>query len=259
MNEGRKILAANWKMNTTVEDGIALLKEYIAVINSQRELYWDEVVVCPPFTHLWKLNSLLKEHGEERLSLGAQNCHQERAGAYTGEVSAEMLVSCGCRYVIIGHSERREYFAEDEFLLRRKVERALEAGLRVIFCCGENLWQRQHNQAEHTVRRQLVASLFTLESDDFRRVVVAYEPVWAIGTGVSASPEDIYHMHRFIREVIGERYGTEIAHTATLLYGGSVNEENYRDIFAVEGVDGALVGSASLSGSVFGQMIRYVP
>ncbi len=233
------IVAGNWKMNKTLQEGIQLAK----AVND----FFDEnpteveVIVAPPFIHLSDVSRSIS-----RLGLSAQNCASEPGGAYTGEVSAEMIRSTGAQYVILGHSERRSYFMEDDQLLQRKVKLALEVGLKPIFCCGEVLAEREAGNHFNVVKKQVETALFELSGDELSRVVIAYEPVWAIGTGVTASPLQAQEMHAFIRSLIGEKFGKDAADELSILYGGSCKPSNASELFANPDVDGGLIGGASL-------------
>jgi len=238
----KKIVAGNWKMNMNLAEGYALagsINEYF----QNRTGQVTEVVLCPPFIHLPLLKDLLKE---SRVTYGAQNCSSEPSGAFTGEVSCEMIKSTGASYVIIGHSERRTYYNEDDALLYKKTTLAIKSGLKVIFCCGEILPEREAGLHFQVVDRQLSEGLFNLSETDFKTITIAYEPVWAIGTGLTATPDQAQEMHYYIRKLIGEKYGIEIASQISILYGGSCKPSNAAEIFAMADVDGGLIGGASL-------------
>lgn len=244
----QKIVAGNWKMNKTLEEGKALASEVINMIED--ELRSDvRIVLCPPFIHLTTLSGLVK--GKEQISLGAQNCSEHSSGAYTGEVAATMLKSAGVQYVILGHSERRENFGESNELLAKKVSAALESGLVPIFCCGEPLQIREKDMQTEYVQNQVQASLFHLSPEEFSKVVIAYEPIWAIGTGKTASADQVQEMHATIRKQITEKYGEEIANDISILYGGSVKPANAKELFSCMDVDGGLIGGASLKSRDF--------
>jgi triosephosphate isomerase len=242
----QKMVAGNWKMNKNLDDGIALAKTL-----AESDLPSGvEVVMCTPFIHLTSIAPLLKDI--PNLNLGAQNCHQEESGAYTGEISAGMLASIeGLSYVVLGHSERRAFFGEDNALLAKKTDAALAAGLRPIFCCGEPLEVREAGNHVALVAAQITEGLFHLSAEDFAKVVIAYEPVWAIGTGVTASPQQAQDMHKEIRDLIVGKYGAEVADNTTILYGGSVKPNNAEELFGQPDVDGGLVGGASLQADDF--------
>ena len=235
-------------MNQTIEEGKALTSEVIHMIED--ELRDDvQVVLCPPFIHLPVMYNATK--GSRQVSLGAQNCNEHAAGAYTGEIAANMLASIGVTYVILGHSERREYYGESNELLAKKVNAALEAGLTPIFCCGEPLQIREQEKQDDYVRQQIQASLFHLSPEQFSQVVIAYEPIWAIGTGKTASSDQVQEMHATIRKQMLEKYGEDIANDTSILYGGSVKPGNAKELFSCLDVDGGLIGGASLKSRDF--------
>lgn len=241
----QQIVAGNWKMNKDLEEGKALAQAIAA-----QPVPADTVLVLgTPFIHLPAVSQIIA--GVDRLALAAQNCHQEESGAYTGEISAAMLKSVGAEYVILGHSERREYFGEDEVLLAKKVDIALAHGLIPIFCCGEKLDIREAGTHVALVKEQLEGSVFHLSAEDFGKIVIAYEPVWAIGTGRTASPEQAQEMHAAIRDMIKEQYGAAVADATSILYGGSCKPSNAQEIFGQPDVDGGLIGGASLLASDF--------
>jgi len=238
----KKIVAGNWKMNMDMQEGLVFaqaIDEYFRKKPSAK----TEVIVCTPFIHLSGVAEILKNGN---VSLGAQNCASELSGAYTGEVSASMIKSTGAGYVIIGHSERRNYYHEDDKLLNKKTTLALGSGLSVIFCCGEVKEEREEEKHFSVVRRQLNEGLFTFSADDMKRIIIAYEPVWAIGTGLTATPEQAQEMHQYIRGLVREKYGNESAEQLTILYGGSCKPSNAAEIFSKPDVDGGLIGGASL-------------
>jgi len=242
----KKIVAGNWKMNMDYSTGIALaegIRDYF-----KNKVPVCEVIICSPFIHLASLQNILKG---SIIKYGAQNCHQEESGAYTGEISAGMIKSTGAEYVIIGHSERRTYFGEDDSLLNRKTKTALVRGLKVIFCCGEVLAEREKEIHFEVVKRQLTDGLFNLTEEQMKNIVIAYEPVWAIGTGLTASPAQAQEMHRFIRENLEAGYGRKIAEETTILYGGSCKASNAAELFSMPDVDGGLIGGASLKKDEF--------
>jgi triosephosphate isomerase len=248
--ERRKIVAGNWKMNKDYREGRDLSMEIVEAIDNRDTL----VILCPPYIHLQNVNNIIKE--VNNLKLGAQNCHQEVSGAFTGEISVGMLKSVGAEYVILGHSERREYFKESNALLAAKVKTALEAGLQPIFCCGEPLQVREAGDHVSYVAKQLEESLFDLSTEDFQRIVIAYEPIWAIGTGKTASPEQAQEMHANIRTMISEKYGQDVAQACSILYGGSVKPANAKEIFGQADVDGGLIGGASLKAADFHAIVK---
>lgn len=248
----RKIVAGNWKMNMVLAEGVALAtginKHYLS-----EPLNGKEVILCTPFIHLAIVSSLLDAPG---LTTGAQNCNDHKSGAYTGEISAAMIRSTGASSVIIGHSERRTYYGEDDALLAAKTAEALRNGLRVIFCCGEVLAEREGNIHFDVVKRQLEKGLFMLPVEEFRKCIIAYEPVWAIGTGVTASPAQAQEMHHFIRGLVSKQYGEEVANDTTILYGGSCKASNAAELFANPDVDGGLIGGASLVQEEFCNIVK---
>lgn len=244
----KKIVAGNWKMNKNLEEGQALTSEIMHMVADELRNK-AKIVLCPPFIHLPVLRGILKDH--DTISLGAQNCSEHASGAYTGEVSAVMLQSIGVQYVILGHSERREYFSESNDLLAKKINAALENELAPIFCCGEPLQIREKDMQKEYVQKQVQSSLFHLSAEDLSRIVIAYEPIWAIGTGKTASTDQAQEMHATIRKQLTEKYGEAIANNIPILYGGSVKPDNARELFACLDVDGGLVGGASLKARDF--------
>ncbi len=240
-------------MNKNLDEGLKLTSEIVHM--AADEVNNDaEIILAPPFVHLTSVRNLLK--GEERIFLSAQNCHGEENGAYTGEVSAAMLVSAGVTHVILGHSERREYFRETNSELATKVNTALAHGLTPIFCCGETLDIREAGNYVEFVTSQLKESLFHLSADDLRKLVLAYEPVWAIGTGKTASTEQAQEMHKALRDFIASEYSSEVADSISILYGGSCKPSNAQELFACEDVDGGLIGGASLKSRDFVDIIK---
>ncbi|MCP9751443.1 triose-phosphate isomerase [Ferruginibacter sp. HRS2-29] len=247
----KQIAAANWKMNLTLQQAEQLTDELLAAGISLKE---DQLAIFGvPFPYITKIREKLE--GTSRLYVAAQNCSANKNGAYTGEVSAEMLNSIGLKYVIIGHSERREYNHEDNALLAKKVDIAFENGLQPIFCCGEPLQIRETETQNTYVETQLNESLFHLSAEQMKNFIIAYEPIWAIGTGRTASNEQAQEMHAHIRQVLASKYGAEIADTVSILYGGSVKAANAKDIFGQPDVDGGLVGGASLIATEFAAII----
>jgi len=244
----KKIAAGNWKMNKTMEEGKILTSEVANMVKD--ELRSDvQVILCPPFIHLTSLQAMLED--KPNIALGAQNCSNHASGAYTGETSAPMLKSIGVDYVILGHSERREYFGETDSLLAEKVDIALENGLIPIYCCGEPLAVRERNEQAAYVQQQIEDGLFHLSDEDFGKIVIAYEPIWAIGTGETASADQAQEMHATIRKQITGQYGEEIANNTSILYGGSVKPGNAEELFSCMDVDGGLIGGASLKSRDF--------
>ncbi len=236
----QKIVAGNWKMNLNLEEGKALLMEIIdANLNEN-----CQIIVAPPFIHLSQFGTMLNQ---SRISLAAQNCHQQELGAFTGEVSASMLKSVGVECVILGHSERRSYFFEDSMSISYKVNQVLSQGMRPIYCCGETLMQRQENQHFEIIRSQIREGLFHLNEMELLNCVIAYEPVWAIGTGETASPAQAQEIHSFIRKTIAKDFGELVADNISILYGGSVKPDNAKELFNCPDIDGGLIGGASLN------------
>lgn len=246
----KKCLAvANWKMN----HGIAESIKFISDFSRQQIDEQTEVVICPPFTSLYTMSVALGD--DTAIKLGAQDCHQEISGAYTGEVSAEFIKEISCDYVILGHSERREYFKEDNELLLKKVHRALDAGLNVVFCVGEKEAEREAGTTFEVIQKQLEGSLRDLSQEQVSDIVIAYEPIWAIGTGKTATPELAQEVHAFIRKWVSEQYGTTYGLDMRILYGGSVKPANIADLMAQQDIDGALVGGASLKPEDFYEIV----
>ena len=247
-----KLVAGNWKMNKDLQEGIDLITELMFLLNSRPSSI--PVVLAPPYIHLSEAASLLR--GTTGIHLAAQSCHQETAGAYTGEVSAKMLRSIDVEYVILGHSERRQYFNETDELVTAKTLAALEAGLKVIWCCGEPQHIREANEHKGFVQAQIAALTLKLPKEQLANVVIAYEPIWAIGTGLTASPDQAQDMHAFIREALAQTFGTEAAYNTTILYGGSCKPSNAQELFAQPDVDGGLIGGASLDPKDFTEIIH---
>ena len=240
----KKIVAGNWKMNKNLQEGIALAKELTTVVTNPN----CGVIICTPFIHLASVAEIVKGTAIE---LGAENCADKEKGAYTGEVSAEMVKSTGAEYVILGHSERREYYNETPEILKEKVELALANGLKVIFCIGESLEQREANQQNEVVKAELAGSVFHLAAEQWKNIVIAYEPIWAIGTGKTATAEQAEEIHAYIRSCVAEVYGAEVADDTTILYGGSCKASNAPELFAKPDIDGGLIGGASLKAPDF--------
>ncbi len=244
----KKIVAGNWKMNMTIDESNDLINELKEVSENN-----VEIKIAPSFTNLYYVISLLKDSGIEVI---AQNVHSEKRGAYTGEISTEMLKSIGVNTVIIGHSERRKYFNETDTILSKKVKAALESSLNVIFCIGEELSERESGNHFEIIKNQLTNALINLNNIEIKNIVIAYEPVWAIGTGMTANNQQIQEMHEFIRELINKKFGNEIADNIRILYGGSVKPNNAKEIFSLNDVDGGLIGGASLNFSDFHSIIN---
>lgn len=241
----KNVVAGNWKMNTTLEEGVELANQINGLLKGKK--VDCDVVVCVPFTHLTSVNAVLES---ELVGLGAENCSEHEKGAYTGEVSAAMVKSTGAGYVILGHSERRQYFGENNEQLLAKTKQALANGLTPIFCVGEVLEERENGTFNDVVAGQ-VEALFELSAEDFGKIIVAYEPVWAIGTGKTATAEQAQDMHAHIRKVIENKYGKEVADNTSILYGGSCKPSNAKELFAKPDVDGGLIGGAALQAESF--------
>lgn len=248
----KQIVAGNWKMNKLLADGIQLAADIL--VSLEKNPPKDTVILCPPYIHLADLAKVLKDCGY--IKLGAQNCHLKDEGAFTGEVSVPMLASIGIDYVIAGHSERRQLFAETDEVVLQKVKTILTHGLHPIFCCGEPLDVRKQNKHFEYVQKQMNESILSLSADEMKSVVIAYEPIWAIGTGVNASPEQAQEMHSFIRNLLRQKFGNETADNTTILYGGSVKADNAGSLFSQPDVDGGLVGGASLVANDFVKIVR---
>jgi triosephosphate isomerase len=248
----KKVVAGNWKCNTTIQEGVELAK---AVDKIVAETGAKDVVVVlgTPFTHL---TSVVSAVDTNRIGVAAQNCAAEAKGAFTGEVSAAMVKSTGAGYVILGHSERREYYGETSEILNKKVALALENGLTPIYCCGEALNIRNAGTQNEYVINQLEETIFNLSANDFKKIVIAYEPIWAIGTGVTATTEQAQEMHKALREAVAAKFGNAIAEETSILYGGSCNAKNANELFANPDVDGGLIGGASLKAEDFIQIIN---
>jgi triosephosphate isomerase len=249
----KKIVAGNWKMNLEYNEGLTLFSEVINMVKDEITGS-QQAVVCSPFIHLHSLAQLAK--GYAKVSVGAQNAHQAESGAYTGEISAKMINSVGAEYVILGHSERRQYFGEDNALLAKKTDTALANGLKPIFCIGETLDERNAEKHFDIIKSQLAEGTFHLEEASFSKLVIAYEPVWAIGTGVTASSAQAQEIHAFIRAEIAVKYGQAVADSTTILYGGSCNPKNAADLFAQADIDGGLIGGASLKSRDFVDIVK---
>ncbi len=241
----KNIVAGNWKMNTLIEEGVELASNVNEALTQKK--HNCDVVICVPATHIVPVKAVIEPR---ILGLGAENCSEHDKGAYTGEISAAMIASAGADYCIIGHSERRQYFGETNAQLLAKVRQALANGLSPIFCVGEVLEQRENGSYNEVVRSQIEA-LFDLSPEDFARIIVAYEPVWAIGTGKTATADQAQDMHANIRKAIAEKYGKEIADNTSILYGGSCKPANARELFSKPDVDGGLIGGAALKADSF--------
>ena len=242
----KKIVAGNWKMNMNLQDGVALAKEINEALVADKPNC--DVVICTPFIHLASVAQVLNA---EVVGLGAENCADKEKGAYTGEVSAEMVKSTGAQYVILGHSERRQYYGETAEILKEKVELALKNGLKVIFCCGETLEEREAEKQNEVVKAELEGSVFHLDAEAWKNIILAYEPIWAIGTGKTATSDQAEEMLAYIRSIVAEKYGNEAAEETSILYGGSCKASNAPELFAKPNIDGGLIGGASLKAADF--------
>lgn len=242
----KKIVAGNWKMNTTLQEGVALAKEVNEALKNVSPKC--DVIIGVPFTHLASINAVIDS---SKLGLSAENCADHKSGAYTGEVSASMVASTGATFVILGHSERRQYYGETSEILKTKVNLALENNLAPIFCIGEVLEERENGSYLEVVKKQIEEALFELTAEDFSKIILAYEPVWAIGTGKTATADQAEEMHAFIRGVIAAKYGDAVAEDTSILYGGSCKPSNAAELFAKPNVDGGLIGGASLEAASF--------
>ncbi len=247
-----KIVAGNWKMNKTLDEGKTLASE---IVNMYADEVSDDVkaILCTPFINLPSVKGIIGN--TKNVFLGAQNCNDHESGAYTGETSVPMLKAIGVSYVIIGHSERREYYNESDEFLAKKVDAALAGGVTPIFCCGEPLEIREAGTHFDYVTKQLTASLFHLSADQFKKIVIAYEPIWAIGTGKTATSDQAQEMHEKLRQHLASKYG-DVAEEISILYGGSCKPDNAQEIFAGKDVDGGLIGGASLKSRDFIEIIK---
>tara|TARA_B110000902_G_scaffold248067_1_gene304813 strand:+ start:2941 stop:3696 length:756 start_codon:yes stop_codon:yes gene_type:complete len=247
----KNIVAGNWKMNLNREEGIKLVEEVISLVSSDNNV---EVVFSPPFLYLHKVNKMCAN--DNLLQTASQNISHNESGAFTGEVSAQMVNSLNVKYTILGHSERREYFNETNIELKQKVDLSLKNNLKIIFCCGESLNQRESGVHFDWIKQQLTESVFHLTEKEFEKVVIAYEPIWAIGTGVTASSDQAEEIHQFVRNVIAEKYNENIAENTSILYGGSCNPTNAKELFSKKNIDGGLIGGASLNAENFTRIIK---
>ncbi|MDX5479042.1 MAG: triose-phosphate isomerase [Cyclobacteriaceae bacterium] len=249
----KKIVAGNWKMNLNFDEGQKLTSEIVNMLKDEN-VKDVSVVLNPPFPHLYPVKKLIGD--TPNLYLGSQNCSDKASGAYTGETSAGMLASFGAKFVILGHSERREYFKESNELLTAKTKQALDNSLTPIFCCGEPLEIREAGTHESYVTQQLTESLFGFSPEEMSKIVIAYEPIWAIGTGKTASSEQAQEMHAAIRKHLASKFGQELANNISILYGGSCNPSNAQEIFSKPDVDGGLIGGASLKSRDFVEIVK---
>jgi triosephosphate isomerase (TIM) len=248
-----KIVAGNWKMNKSFEEADDLINDILDLLEEQGKPENVDVILCPPFVYLEMAGDMTED---SPVFVGAQNVSRYEPGAYTGEISASMLRSMHIDFAIIGHSERRKYFKESDEELLVKAQSALKHDIAPIFCCGELLEERNAGNHFDVVRQQLEDTIFKLEAEDFGRVIIAYEPVWAIGTGVTATTEQAQEMHFFIRDLIWKKFGAELAADIKILYGGSCNGKNAKELFSMPDVDGGLIGGASLKAEEFVQIIK---
>jgi len=248
----RPIIAGNWKMNKTTVEAHDLASKLIPLI---AEIKGRDIVLAPPFTALQSVAGVIKGTG---IALSAQNLHWEDKGAFTGEISAEMLLDLGCKYVIIGHSERRQFFGENDETVNKKLRQALNKGLLPIVCVGETLKEREAGKANEVIERQVTGALKGVTAAEMQKVIIAYEPVWAIGTGKTATPDQANEIHNFIRKKSEIVYGKEIAGALRIQYGGSVTPENVSTLMAMPDIDGALVGGASLKPESFAALVNFI-
>lgn len=246
----KNIVAGNWKMNKTLQEGVALATDLKNVLANAKPNC--DVIIGTPFIHLATVAELVKG---SCIKVAAENCADKASGAYTGEVSAAMVASTGAEYCILGHSERREYYHETPEILREKVLLALANGLKVIFCIGESLAEREANKQNAVVKAELEGSVFNLSAEDFAKITIAYEPIWAIGTGKTATAEQAEEIHAYIRSVVADKYGKEVAENTSILYGGSCKGSNAPELFAKPDIDGGLIGGASLKADDFKAII----
>ncbi|MFN8258657.1 MAG: triose-phosphate isomerase [Bacteroidales bacterium] len=244
----KNIVAGNWKMNTDLQEGLKLANEINTLVAKGINNSATGVVIAPPFTHLHAISQVIDHN---KVWLAAQNCATEAKGAFTGEVSVQMLKAVGVKAIILGHSERRSYYGETSETLLKKINLVLENGLKPIFCCGEVLAERESNKHFEVVKEQVESVLFTLSAEAFKNVIIAYEPVWAIGTGKTATSEQAQEIHAYIRKLIATKFGAETAENTTILYGGSCKASNAKELFSKPDVDGGLIGGASLVAEEF--------
>ncbi len=247
----KKVIAGNWKMNKNLGESLSLIKEIkLAMLNISGKV---DVIVCPPFTSLETGANLLKE---SPVKLGAQNMHFEDSGAFTGEISASMLKSVGCEYVILGHSERRTIFNENDEMINKKLKKALSSALKPIFCVGETLEEREANRTEKVIEKQIIEGLAGIPESEMKNIIIAYEPVWAIGTGKTATPAQAEEVHVFIRNLVKRLYSPSVSDSIIIQYGGSVKPDNSKELLNMPNIDGALVGGACLKADSFVEIIK---
>ena len=247
----KALIAANWKMNKGIKEAVSFVKSFEKLAKNAKNI---DIAVCPPFTLLFKLNELLKNSG---IKLGAQNMHFEEKGAYTGEISPLMLKDAGCEYVILGHSERRQYFKETDDLINKKVKSALRHKLKPILCIGETLQQRNNNKTMEIIKKQIINDLNNVSDEGMKDIAIAYEPVWAIGTGKNATPKQAEEVHKFIRSLLLKNYNKKISDSVRIIYGGSVKPDNIKDLMKMKNIRGALVGGASLDPKNFAEICNF--
>ncbi len=247
----KKVIAGNWKMNNDLSESQNLISKLISGLSNEKVNC--DVIVCPPFTSLSEANSLLKK---SIIKLGAQNMYFEENGAFTGEISASMLKNTGCEYVILGHSERRTIFGETDQVINKKIKKALQSNLLPIFCVGESLQERESEVTNDIIKRQITEGLKNISSAEMQKIIIAYEPVWAIGTGKTASPQQAEDVHAFIRGLVKSLYSNEIAEELVIQYGGSVKPDNAKELLSQKDIDGALVGGACLKSESFIEIIK---
>ena len=244
----KPLMAANWKMNMDMKEAVSFIDRFKVLIKNIKK---NEIVICPPFTLLYEFKKLLNK---TNIILGAQNMYFEEKGAFTGEISALMLKDIGCEYVILGHSERRQYFNENDRLINQKIKTALRHNLKPILCVGETLGQKTSNQTTKIIKNQLLNCLNTIDGSAMKNIVIAYEPVWAIGTGKNATPEQAEEVHKFIRGLLSSMYNQRVSNNTRIIYGGSVKESNIKNLMKMKNINGALVGGASLDAKGFGKI-----
>ena len=250
----KKIVAGNWKMNLTLSEAEELVR---SVLDAKIEINdHTHVLFGAPFPYIAGISALVRDQGNYHVA--AQNCSEHLQGAYTGEVSAGMIKNCGASFVIVGHSERRQYYGDNHEVICAKVDHVLQQQMQVVFCCGETLQQREQLKLYNVIEAQLWDSLFHLEEEDILKCIIAYEPVWAIGTGVTASAAQAQEMHAYIRSLLHEKYGEHIASSVSIVYGGSCNDKNAPELFALPDVDGGLIGGASLKAESFCSIINAI-
>lgn len=247
----KPFIAANWKMNKTISETETYINKFLPLVD---KIFDRDIVLCVPFTSLYVASRIIKD---SNVKLGAQNMYVEEKGAYTGEISPVMLKDVGCEYVILGHSERRKYFGETDEFINKKVITALKFGLIPIVCIGETLQEREQNKTFEVLEKQVRGSLANLSTLDAEKVVIAYEPVWAIGTGKNATPQQAQQAQEFIRNKYAEMYGSIVAERVRILYGGSITPENFKDIMSQKDVDGGLVGGSSLDPEIFYKIVMF--